>query len=260
MPGYLIAGEPVFAAQHRPKTADAVSLVLIHGAGGNHLYWGAAVRTLPAAQVHALDLPGHGRSMGHGRTTVAQYASVVVELLNVLGIEKAVLAGHSMGGAIAQTAALEFPDRVQGLVLVGTGSRLRVLPSILEGTLTDYPAAVALICQYAYSGNAPVELVRAGQTQMLRVPAQVVHDDFAACNAFEVTDRLGDIRCPTLVLCGTEDRLTPPKYSTFLADHIPGAQLVLIEGGGHMVMVEKERQVAEEMTNWLTKWHLQPGL
>ncbi len=225
MPLYEVAGQPLFAALHRSKRADAVPLVLIHGAGGNHLYWGAAVRALPEAHVYALDLPGHGRSTGAGRTSVAQYASVVIQLLDALGLETAVLAGHSMGGAIAQTAALEFPERVRGLVLVGTGSRLRVLPRILDGTLTDYAATAELVCQYAYSESAPAELVRAGLAQMLRVPAQVVHDDFAACNAFEVTDRLGEIRCPTLVLCGTEDRLTPLKYSTFLAERIAGAQL-----------------------------------
>ena len=253
MPVYLVAGETLFAARHRSARAGAVALVLIHGAGGSHLHWGRAVRTLPKAEVLALDLPGHGRSGGAGRTTVAQYSSAVMSFLDVLGVEQAVLAGHSMGGAIAQTTALEFPDRVRGLVLVGTGSRLRVLPRILEGTLSDYAATVELICQSAYSENAPAELVRMGRKQMLRVPAQVLHDDFAACNAFEITERLGEIRCPTLVVCGTEDRLTPPKYSTFLAERIPGAQLVLVEGAGHMVMIEKERQVAEAMSRWLTE-------
>lgn len=259
MPVHLVQGQPLFVAGHRSSKAEAVPLVLIHGAGGNHLYWGGAVRTLGDAHVYALDLPGHGRSAGSGRTSVAQYASAVMGLLDTLGIASAVLAGHSMGGAIAQTAALEFPDRVQGLVLVGTGSRLRVLPRILEGTLTDYAATVELICQYAYSEKAPVELIRAGQRQMMRVPAQVVHDDFAACNAFEITDRLSEIRCPTLVLCGEEDRLTPPKYSTFLTDHIPGARLVLIEGAGHMVMIEKEHQVAEAISIWLKKLQQRAG-
>ena len=138
MPVYLVNGEPVFASRHRSNRVDAVPLVLIHGAGGSHLHWGVAVRTLPEGDVYALDLPGHGRSAGSGRTTVAQYASWVIRLLDALGIERAVMAGHSMGGAIAQTAALEFPEGVRGLVLVGTGSRLRVVPSILEGTLCRY--------------------------------------------------------------------------------------------------------------------------
>ena len=253
MPVYLIAGETVFAARHRSSRADTVPLVLLHGAGGSHLHWGAAVRTLPEADVCALDLPGHGRSPGRGRANVAEYASLVVRFLDALGLDRAILAGHSMGGAIAQGAALDFPARIAGLVLVGTGSRLRVLPKILEGTLTDYAATVQLICQSAYSENAPAELTRRGQQQMMRVAAQVVHDDFAACNAFDATDRLGEIRCPALVLCGTEDRLTPPKYSTLLAERIPAAQLVLIEGAGHMVMIEKERQVAEAMSAWLTQ-------
>jgi pimeloyl-ACP methyl ester carboxylesterase len=165
-----------------------------------------------------------------------------------------------MGGAVAQTAALGFPERVQGLVLIGTGSRLRVLQNILDGTLTDYAATVELICQYAYSENAPAELVRTGLTQMMRVPAQVVHDDFAACNAFETTERLAEIRCPTLVVCGTEDRLTPPKYSAFLVERIAGARLVLVDGAGHMVMIEKEHQVADALSEWLRELEPRAGL
>jgi pimeloyl-ACP methyl ester carboxylesterase len=182
---------------------------------------------------------------------VSEYATFVVQFMDAMGIERGVVAGHSMGGAIALSAALDKPGRVAGLVLVGTGARLRVLPTILEGTLTDWPATAQLVCQYAYSSKAPAALVQLGQRQMLAVPGETVHDDFAACNDFDVTNRLGEIRCPTLVLCGTEDNLTPPKYSAFLAEQIHGARLRLIEKAGHMVMIEKEREVAEAISEWL---------
>jgi pimeloyl-ACP methyl ester carboxylesterase len=231
-------------------------LILVHGAGGSHQHWGAAIRNLHSANVYALDLPGHGRSTGKGLAAVADYASFVVELMDALGLQRAVIAGHSMGGATATIMALNYPQRVAGLVLVGTGARLRVLPKILEGTLNDFENTAELICRYAYAPQAPRELVHRGQQQMLQVVPQTIHDDFAACNAFDVMERLAEIRCPTLIICGTEDALTPPKYSAFLAERIARAESVLVQGGGHMVMVEKASEVAEAIASALARWNL----
>jgi len=107
-------------------------LVLIHGSGGSRLHWPPQLRRLPNYRVFGLDLPGHGDSPGEGETTIIGYVEQVVDWLDEQGIERAVLAGHSMGGAIAMTAALEKPDRVAGLILVGTGGRLRVNGEILQ--------------------------------------------------------------------------------------------------------------------------------
>jgi pimeloyl-ACP methyl ester carboxylesterase len=249
-----VGSERVFYTRRAALSAEAPHLILVHGAGGNHQHWGAAIRNLRSAHVYALDLPGHGRSSGTGRGTVADYASFVVSFMDALGLEQAIVAGHSMGGATAMTTALDYPQRVAGLVLVGTGARLRVLPKILEGTLNDFENTVELICEYAYAQEAPHELVHQGQQEMLRVPPQTIHDDFAACDAFDIMERLGEIGCPTLVIVGTDDNLTPPKYAGFLAERITGAELKLIEGGGHMVMVEKASEVAEAIAAALTDW------
>jgi pimeloyl-ACP methyl ester carboxylesterase len=180
----------------------------------------------------------------------------VIGFMEALGLSKAVIGGHSMGGAIAQEMALSYPQQVLGLVLVGTGARLRVLPTILEGTLADFEKTVELICGYAYSPRAPRELVRQGQNQMLQVSPQTVHGDFAASNAFDVMGRLGEIHCPTLIICGADDALTPPKYSSFLAERIGGARLEIIAGAGHMVMIENPDRVAEAISAALATWHL----
>jgi len=256
MPYTAVASERVFYARRSALSPEAPDLILVHGAGGNHQHWGAAVRNLNCANVYALDLPGHGRSSGKGRAAIADYAAFVVGLMDALGLQKAVIAGHSMGGAIATTMALEYPQRVAGLVLVGTGARLRVLPKILEGTLNDFDHTVELICRYAYAPHAPHELVHLGQQQMLQVAPQTIHDDFVACNAFDVMERLAQVRCPTLIICGTQDALTPPKYSSFLAERIAGSELMLVEGGGHMVMVEKANEVAEAIASALARWNL----
>jgi pimeloyl-ACP methyl ester carboxylesterase len=173
-----------------------------------------------------------------------------------LQLQQAVLVGHSMGGAIAMMMALQHPERVAGLVLVGTGARLRVLPAILEGTLSDFQDTINLICGYAYAPDTSRQLVRQGEQQMLQVAPQTIHDDFAACDAFDVMERLGEIRCPTLVICGTEDRLTPPRYSEYLVGRMTGAELKLIAGAGHMVMIERSEAVAEAIRSVLSRWKL----
>jgi len=111
----------------------APTLCLIHGAGGNTLSWIRQLEGLAdAARVVALDLPGHGESEGGGCRRIEDYARVVGGFISAAGLGRVVLGGHSMGGGIAQTVALEHPELLAGLVLVGTGARLRVLRRIFE--------------------------------------------------------------------------------------------------------------------------------
>ncbi len=248
MPYVTVNDRRLYFAQHRQA---GPALLLIHGAGGNHLHWPAELRRLPGASVYALDLPGHGRSEGAGCDTIKAYVQVVVGLLDALEVERAVLVGHSMGGGISQMMALDHPDRVAGLVLVGTGARLRVAPTILEGLLNEPEQAIELITGWAWAPGAPEPLVDLGRQAMLDIPPQVIHADFLACDRFDVMGRLKEIIAPTLVVSGTEDRLTPPKYGRYLQEHIPQAQLVLVEGGGHMVALEQPVRVAQAVETFV---------
>jgi pimeloyl-ACP methyl ester carboxylesterase len=89
--------------------------------------------------------------------------------------------------------------------------------------------------------------------RMAEMPAHVVHADFHACNNFDIMDRLGEIDVPTLVFCGTQDYLTPVKYSQYLVEHLPNAQLKLIEGAGHMVMLEYPLTMLAALRNFLDR-------
>jgi len=242
----------LFYAQSRGRGPGAPTLVLIHGAGGSHLHWPAELRRLPGATVSALDLPGHGRSDGPGCDSVAAYVAVLIGFLDATGTERAVLVGHSMGGAISQMTALTHPGRVAGLVLVGTGARLRVAPAILDGILDDFDAAIDLVTRFAWAKDAPQELTRRGRQMMAQTPPEVIHGDFTACDAFDVLQRLGEIDAPTLVVTGTADLLTPHKYGAFLAEHIPNARLVTVEAGGHMMALEQPVPVARAVAEFIS--------
>ncbi|MFZ5917186.1 MAG: alpha/beta fold hydrolase [Chloroflexota bacterium] len=251
---YAQLQESIFYAHHRSRTLPqgAPSLVCVHGAGGSHLNWPVEIRQLPGASVYVLDLPGHGRSAGEGCRSIEGYAAVLSDFLDALQLEQAVMVGHSMGGAIAQQMALSYPDRVQALVLIGTGARLRVAPAILQAILEDFETAVSSMVDWVYSPDASPLLRQQGQQVLAQTPQQVMHGDFVACDTFDVMDRLGEVRAPALVITGTADRLTPVKYARLLAQQIPTAHIELLENAGHMVMLERPRQVADAVSRFLS--------
>lgn len=231
------------------------AVVLIHGAGGTHLYWPAEVRRLPGQRVYAPDLPGHGKSAGRGRQSISSYAELLLEWLTALGIHSAVFIGHSMGSAIAMTLALDFPQRVNGLVLVGAGARLKVSPQLLDAVAspTTYLNAVRLAVEWSFSAETPRKLRDLAEKRMAETRQSVLLADFKACHEFDVTDRLVQIQKPTLILCGAEDKMTPVRNSQYLAEKIPGSELVLIPQAGHMVQLEQPHRLLEATRDFLSE-------
>lgn len=252
MPYATIAGQQLLYRLSCNDLTDRKSpLVLVHGAGGTHMHWPADLRRLPDWNVYAIDLPGHGKSAGPGRSSIADYRDVIYEFCRSQGLARIVLAGHSMGSAIAQDFALHYPGRLAGLVLVGAGARLRVAPAILDGIRADFAATAQLITEWTHDADAPEQLKRLFLRRMLANDPNVVYGDFLACNLFDVMGQLERISAPTLVLCGTEDRMTPPHYSEYLAANIPHARRVLVPGAGHMVMLEAAADVASAVSEFL---------
>jgi pimeloyl-ACP methyl ester carboxylesterase len=163
-----------------------------------------------------------------------------------------VLAGHSIGGAIALTYALGHALDLKAIVLVSTGARLRVLPAILDGLRADHAGMVERIVTMCLAPAADPRVARRLTEAMLAVPAEVTRGDFQACDAFDVMARLEEIRIPALVIGGREDRMTPPKFAEYLHAHLPDSRLVWVEGAGHMVHAERSRQVNEAIRQFLS--------
>ena len=221
-------------------------MILLHGAGGNHLSWSPQIRRMDGGKVYALDLPGHGQSEGVGRHSVDEYADDVIAFMKELKIGAAVMVGVSMGSAIALTLALKYPKKVLGLGLLGAGAKLRVAPAILEtaGNANTFESAVDMIHDNCFSANVSPDLIQLSKRQMMEVRPPVLLGDFLACNEFNAVERLPGIKIPTVLICGAEDKMTPVKYSEFLKAGILDAQLHVVENAGHLVMLEQPEAVA----------------
>ncbi len=248
-----VNGAAIHYAGGAPReAARGPAVVFLHGAGGSHEQWRFQMRQVET-RWHALavDLPGHGDSQGDGCRTIPEYRDFLRDLLDALGVTRVVLVGHSMGGGIAQSFALSYPDRLAALVLVGTGARLRVHPDIFAAIRRDVGEAGRLLSGWAYSQEALPATVAQGAQAFARNRAAVLEGDFRACEGCDLIHEISAIRLPTLVLCGEEDRLTPVKYARFLQQQIPGAALTVVPGAGHMVMLEKPLEFNRALVRFL---------
>jgi pimeloyl-ACP methyl ester carboxylesterase len=226
-----------------PRAGAAGQRVLyVHGTGCNGRVWQAHMAAIAEAHTPvAIDLPGHGGSPGRGFRGVADHAHFALELARALGWARFVLVGHSMGGAVALTAALYHPERLAGLVLVDTGARLRVDPTLLRGAREAAEAGRAAVTDRAwgYAKATPQAVVDEVRALTADTDPWVTYADWIADDTFDVMSRVGTIRTPTLVVCGAEDRLTPVKYAEFLHARIAGSRLVVLEGAGHWAFREQ---------------------
>jgi len=251
----------IYYRYSQDASGESAPVILIHGAGGTHLHWPAQVRRLPGHRIYALDLPGHGKSEGRGQQTIEAYCQKILHWMESINIYRAIFVGHSMGGAISLTMALNHAEHVVALGLVGSGARLRVAPVILENSAnsTTFPAAVKAATEIAFSPQTDPRLKQLAAQRMSITRPSVFHGDFLACNNFDIMESLNKIRFPTLMICGEDDQLTPVRYSQHLADQIAKAQIRTIPEAGHMVMLEQPQAVADELSAFLATLTYSPG-
>lgn len=239
---------------HPGNGFETIPVVLLHGAGGNLLSWPPEVRRLAGSRVYALDLPGHGKSHGRGQQSIAGYARSVLDWLAAVGLHRAAFVGHSMGGAIALELAIQYPNNVLALGLIASGIRLPIPPDILAfaASPTTYRKASVALCQRAFTQSTDPHLLKLVLRRMTEVRQSVIHGDLMACDEFDAGKDIEKVWQPALVLCGSDDRLTPLRYSQFLADALPSARLVVLHQGGHMVMLENPPAVAGALEDFLS--------
>jgi len=251
MPFCTINSETIFYAFNRSKAEK--SILLIHGSGGNHTLWPEKLVHSPDVCVYAVDLPGHGLSKGHGRSSIKEYADFIDSFILHLDLKNIMIAGHSMGGAIAQIIALNPPEWLSGIILIGTGARLRVAPFIFEGVLSDFRETVNLIYKLAFGPAASRQIVDIFLKSFLDNGQETVLNDFKACDNFDILKEIGNINLPTLVLSGSKDQLTPIKYGEFLCGQIPGAAHMVIDDAGHMMALEKPDEFVRHVMDFLKR-------
>lgn len=251
MPQVIIDGLSFYYASGLPQGKEPRQTVLfVHGAGGSHRHWLYQLNDLQDEyMVLAVDLPGHGRSQGKSASSIASYREFIRSFAEKLIGHPFFLAGHSMGGAITLDFARCYPEMLAGMILIGTGARLKVLPSILESFAKgEYYSD---FIKFAYGPHAPASLLESAYREMYEVPPSVYYDDLCACNGFDLMKELSGINVPALVISADQDMLTPVKYGRYLQENLPRAEHEVISGAGHMIMLEKPEEVNRAIRHFL---------
>jgi pimeloyl-ACP methyl ester carboxylesterase len=227
------------------------SLIFIHGSGSDHSGWVQQYSQLHKQfNIIAIDLPGHGASSGSGENDVDSYCLWVKKLFAVIQPKAPIIIGHSLGAAIALTFALHYPQEVTGIVPVGGGIKMPVNPDLLSGLKTNPTEVIDLICKFSLAKENRPALFDPLKKSLAKANVDVLYGDLFACSKLDLTADINKINTPTLVVCGTDDKMTPADFSRKIASAIGGAQLCMIEGAGHMVMLEKPVEFNEAISKF----------
>jgi pimeloyl-ACP methyl ester carboxylesterase len=236
--------------------------VFIHGAQHDHSVWVLQTRYFAhhGFNVLAVDLPGHGRSKGMALSTVEALAQWLLSMLDATGVRQAMLVGHSMGSLIALEACAQAPARVSKLALVGTAYPMKVSDALLEAARNEEQKAIDMVNIWSHSTVAQKPshpgpgfyTMGNNRRLMQRIsamnPEKVFYTDFAACNAYTNGETAArTVECPTLLLLGKRDMMTPPRATGTLTKAIPHAKVVQIDNCGHALMTEQPDAVLDAL-------------
>ncbi len=216
--------------RHGPVVSERAGsgppLLLLHGLGGSARWWSRNILELAAEHdVHAFDLPAFGESDRHSRFRLDRIPAQIVAEMDRLGIERASVLGHSMGGLIAARIAADWPDRVERLVLVDAA-----FLSLDRGWWHHGPLLVLRATQPSLIRTLARDIGRVGPIRLTEATRQLLASDWG--------ELLPRITAPTLVVWGELDSLCPPTVGQAIVERVPGSQLVTIGRAGHNPMWE----------------------
>ncbi|GAA1421732.1 alpha/beta hydrolase [Streptomyces thermospinosisporus] len=256
MPQFAVDGAELIYDDEGPRDAEGVPLVFIHGWTANRHRWDHQMEHFSAGRrVIRLDLRGHGESSGGAARTVEELARDVMALLDHLKVERFIPVGHSMGGMIAQTIALTHPERVERLVLVNSISRMVYSRGrgLLMAASARVPFKLFIAAQIhrAFAPGYPRQEVREYIRASAATPREVVMTLYDAMRDFDVLDRVGEIRVPTLIVHGCHDIQLPVKQMLRMATHYPDAVIRIIDAG-HELPVEKPKELTAALDRFLS--------
>lgn len=239
----------LYYTQYQGSSSSRPPVILIHGAGSNHLCWPAEIRRLRDTTVYAIDLPGHGKSLGSAQHFVTGYQSSLIDFIEKLKLNRAVLVGHSLGAAIALRFALDHPQHVAGLVCISSAASFDIDPTFIN--LFRSPGTQKTTLELLQAYFAPQYGKKQWYTNLLKslpsVRNTLWYADFRAAEHFDLRNKLTQIKAPTLVLAGEEDPLVPVSNAAHLARQLPKGKFISYPHHGHMLMLEEPVRVAREI-------------
>lgn len=239
----------IYYTHHQGGASSRPPVILIHGAGSNHLSWPAEIRRLRNYNVFTIDLPGHGRSEGTAHHHVSGYQSAIIDFIAQLGRDRAFLVGHSLGAAIALQLASDYPQNVAGLACISAAASFQLDPALMNlfRNVQVQKNALKLLAfyfapQYGKSQWYP-HLIKG----LPSVRNSLWYADLRATDQFDLRNKLSEIKTPTLVLSGSEDKMVAFSAAAHLARQLPYGRFVSFPKHGHMLMLEDPEGVANEI-------------
>jgi len=226
-----------------------MSIIFVHGSGGYGDIW--RYQTEYFSDSHAVDLPGHP----HGQllSSVEESVDWLREYITARECSDLVLAGHSFGGAIVLLYALKYPQDLKGIIIIGSGARLRVHPMFLAP------------CEEAIKGNSyqwyqlveemyrstPEDYKKEMIEKQKAIGPAAMLTDFLCCDSFDIMDRVHEIKMPALIITGESDAMTPAKYANYLGTKIAHSKLMIVPQAGHFVFAEKPEVVNKAIEDFV---------
>jgi len=223
---------------------ERTPIVFLHGVGSDKSVWRPQLEHFRGdRRAIAFDYPGYGESdPAPEGTTRDDYASAILAAMSELGIRKAHVCGLSLGGVVAIALHHAWPERVASLILADTFAEHPEGRGFYERSIEASSdmrmlaeARIDILVAQAADPAVRTDLIET----MARIDPAAFRIGAEAVWLADQRDRVHDIRVPTLVLCGDEDRITPPALSTALTRMIPGAQYEQIARAGHLTNVER---------------------
>ena len=221
-----------------------MNLIFVHGSGCSKNVWDQQLSFFDGSI--ALDLPG--RPSGEPLESARDLAQWLIDYITDHALENVVLVGHSLGAAVVMQAALLNDRNIKGMVLIGSGARLKVIPQLITSlsALVDQSASIPDSFLQA-NQNIPDPFKTNINEAIKNNGARIMLNDFKICDKFDVMEQLASLHLPVKIIVGEKDSMTPVKYASFLHERIDQSELTVIEGGTHMVFAEQAALVNEQI-------------
>jgi pimeloyl-ACP methyl ester carboxylesterase len=258
-----VDGREVFATTGGTDfDATTPAVIFLHGAGFDRTVWRLQTRWFAhhGRSVLAVDFPGHGWSAGPMLASIAAMSDWTAKLIEAAGLKSAALVGHSMGALVALDCAARHPDKVRALGLCGVAAEMPVHPEMLESAKANTLKVQELMTFWGI-GNAlhkggmvspGLWLRRESLAVLERNRPDVIHADLAACNAYkDAGAQAAAVKCPTVLVLGDGDLMTPTAKAKPLAAAIAGARTVVVKDSGHFMMVERPDETLEALKSYV---------
>jgi pimeloyl-ACP methyl ester carboxylesterase len=240
------------------RAGNHPAVLLLHGTGVSARSWTLQLQILGhALRVLAIDLPGHGESDPIDDVTLEAYADSAHSLLDALGTGPVFVAGHSLGGAVAQVLAARHPEAVRGLALLSTCVKLPETDGCMQRLYRYLPAPIRKVLflwmanKILFAPSASRQAVLLGMEEIIACRPETTMKDVAAAQVMDLEETAAKLRIPTLILCGDRDKVTPLALSDRLNGLIPGSRLLIVKGAGHMLPLEAPGQVNQELLDFV---------